>query len=257
MPDNHGVTKETDITAALVVVFVLMLAILIAKVANDFTKQTTSTDSKAAAPKAKTTVVKKSTSSKSGQAAPKAYGIGPQAYCKNEFDSYINTDVSKDSIVFAEKLFVQLDSKKINPDSCGDYAGGRVQFYSGPAVSVTTNNLYCCTKDKRVHYTRADAYCTYRPVVVHYANGSIKSFKSIEAKAKRSCSGDPDSNDPKNEYTQVLYNELTVVGTSININTGDITVKIPGTILKDANGYSYTSENPSGKCCIKPSSILN
>jgi hypothetical protein len=47
MQNKLNNSKETDITAALVVVFVLMLAILIAKVANDFTKQTTSTSSKA------------------------------------------------------------------------------------------------------------------------------------------------------------------------------------------------------------------
>jgi len=47
MQDKHAPGKETDITAALVIVFALLVAVTIAKVAGDFTKQTTSTSSRA------------------------------------------------------------------------------------------------------------------------------------------------------------------------------------------------------------------
>lgn len=57
MQDKHVVTKETDITSFIVATFVVMFAILIAKVAGDFTKVTTSTSSRASAP-AKTKTVK-------------------------------------------------------------------------------------------------------------------------------------------------------------------------------------------------------
>jgi len=50
MNDQHHKTKETDITPYIVMTFVVMVAILIAKVAGDFTKTTTSTSSRASAP---------------------------------------------------------------------------------------------------------------------------------------------------------------------------------------------------------------
>lgn len=48
MKEKHGTSNETDITGVLVVVFVLMVGILIAKVAGDFTTRTTSTSTRAA-----------------------------------------------------------------------------------------------------------------------------------------------------------------------------------------------------------------
>lgn len=51
MQDQHHKAKETDITSFLVIAFVVMTAILIAKVAGDFTNKRTSTYTKAA-PKA-------------------------------------------------------------------------------------------------------------------------------------------------------------------------------------------------------------
>lgn len=47
MNNQHHKTKETDITPFIVTVFVIMTAILIARVAGDFAKQTTSTSSRA------------------------------------------------------------------------------------------------------------------------------------------------------------------------------------------------------------------
>ncbi|MFZ2026023.1 MAG: hypothetical protein WAV30_01925 [Microgenomates group bacterium] len=50
MNNQHHKTKETDITPFIVATFVVMVAILIAKVAGDLTKVTTSTSSRASAP---------------------------------------------------------------------------------------------------------------------------------------------------------------------------------------------------------------
>ncbi len=47
MQEKHIKTKETDITAVLVITFVVLVAALIAKVAGDFTTKTTSTSSRA------------------------------------------------------------------------------------------------------------------------------------------------------------------------------------------------------------------
>lgn len=47
MQEKHVKSKETDITGLLVVVFVLMIGILIAKVAGDFTTRSTSTSTRA------------------------------------------------------------------------------------------------------------------------------------------------------------------------------------------------------------------
>lgn len=48
MQEKHTKAKETDITSALVITFVILVAALIAKVAGDFTSTTTSTQTKAA-----------------------------------------------------------------------------------------------------------------------------------------------------------------------------------------------------------------
>lgn len=50
MNEQHHKTKEVDITPYIVAVFVVMVAILIAKVAGDLTRVTTSTSSRASAP---------------------------------------------------------------------------------------------------------------------------------------------------------------------------------------------------------------
>jgi len=47
MEEKQTKSKETDITSALVIFFVILVAIMIAKVAGDFSKQTTSTNSRA------------------------------------------------------------------------------------------------------------------------------------------------------------------------------------------------------------------
>lgn len=90
MSEHHGPAKETDITAVLVIAFVLVVGVLIAKTAGDFTKQTTSTSSRASAPKAKTLT--------SGVLAPVNSIREPNldAFCYNSFYyKYVVLDTGK------------------------------------------------------------------------------------------------------------------------------------------------------------------
>jgi len=229
MQEHHGPAKETDITNILVIAFVVLVAVMIAKVAGDFTSKSTSTSTKAESP------------------------TDAQARCATLFDKYFNvgSTYSNFNYEYASKL-----------PSCGtrdsSKNGTSNKVYIG--YSFLPQGIYCCTNNLNIHFSRGDSYCSLLKFNIFDKDG--KKYKSniiFGAKAKTTCDSKGESNDTANEYSKELSKEFKVGDFTVKYEKNtDIYVKVPNAFsshseIKPNYDYiHYRGENDKGKCCVKP-----
>lgn len=222
MQDKHVKTKEIDITPFIVATFVVMVAILIARVAGDFTKVTTSTSSRASMPSKAKAVYKKGEAVTTIQA-----GKTLSEFCTEK--GKLNT--SNTSTVYAPK---QGDVRAVQYwwNGCATN-NGEVSLWSGWTTYATTvypQYLNCCIKVNALQ-TRSDAYCNSFNPLYDASGVALTGDSKPEGKCLEQCD---------NTYTRKMKNVL-----SPNIEVG----YTPGCGLAKMKYGLY--ENISGVCCFK------
>lgn len=180
MQDHHGPAKETDITAVLVVALVLMVGVLIAKTATQFTQVKTSTNSKAAGIKLKPMKnVKKGVNKDVLTYVLTGWDKACIAKLTEKFDKYSIWNAKAGDVYF------RLGS--------GCIKDTEVLFYDGYVTNTETNTKdsgKCCAT-KSYMFTANDKYC------------SNSSTGNLDLRCKVTCST-AYGNDTANTYTQEL-----------------------------------------------------
>lgn len=162
MQDKHIKTKETDITLFLVITFVVATALLVAKVAGDFTKTTTSV---------------------STRAAKNATAADYRPFCLGKIESNLGKKYNTSAVqstVFA-KLY-ETDCGSLN----NRFAAGILSAGSG--LKQTVEPGICCVALSAL-YVVNDNLCTLKMPSGHWPDGKTVEHIPSVCKDKADCSG--------------------------------------------------------------------
>lgn len=225
MQEKHVQSKDTDITGILVVALVLMVGVLIAKVAGDFSTKSTSTNTKAAPTRLSISCNR-----------PTSTDADICAKIVAESDSYYDAKVSR-VIAGANKGTCGDNSTY---DVLGQWCTGAVskdypkQCVGSVCVDKPPHNLSCCVSS--AEYTKmGTAFCNNFEEI-YDDEGKLIDPKP-DAKCKEAC----DSNDG---YNKVMYYNSAGVGKPLNIQ-----VPAPCKYVKEVG--TKGKKMSSGKCCFK------
>lgn len=172
MPEKHVKSKETDITGALVILLILMVAVAIVKFTGDFTAQKTSTSTKAKL-RADASIYTK-------------YCIGKVA--SNLGQKYNTSGVT--STVFAKTYSSDCGSLNMR------YAMG-VLLSGGPTDPAEPG--ICCAALSAL-YAVSNDYCTSQTPMGHWPDGKTVEHIPAVCKDKSDCTGTYGTVDTR-EYT--------------------------------------------------------
>lgn len=191
MQEKHSGSKDTDITSGLVVAFVFLLAVLIAKTAGDFSLTKTSTSTKA---------------------APKASAALYLNYCKGKVASNLGDRYNVDSVkntVFA----------KLYATDCGNlntrFAAG--VLFSGGANDPAEPGI-CCVASGPL-YVLNDTYCTNQMPSGHWSDGKTVAHIPALCKDKADCTGSYGTISTDKYTTTTSYKCDNVTKTSVSKNS--------------------------------------
>lgn len=225
MQDKQVKTKETDITPYIVATFVVMVAILIAKMAGDFTTMQTSSATKAAPPKANS---KQKAVYKKGEAVTTVQaGKTLSEFCMEK--GKLNT--SNTSTVYVPAAG---DVRAVQYwwNGCAT-DNGEVSLWSGWTTYATTvypQYLNCCIKVNALE-KRSTAYCNSFSTLYDASGVALTGDSKPEGKCLEQCN---------DVYTRKMKNVL-----SPDLEVG----YTPGCDLAKMKYGLY--EKISGVCCFK------